>query len=497
MMRAAACWLLLSGCSLLFDPSKVAPECPSTDPPVPATLEALSGEGQGLLRWRWPQVAVPETRLCTTVPGAGERCDVIDASECDGGTCEHLQTSLSDGVRVSGRVQSLDPCSRSAFSEAVSASPIDPSNAGEWILSQEGCTSALAGFAGGVLSLEQQGLGCKTSLTVADEGWSSFTLDAELRISSSADGVKAGFTLAENASGHRLRATAVVPSQIRLFSADLEERLNGTTRVVATGTQSFSSSEWTHVRLVVDGPVASWQQGPLDAGVVEQLRWTDQAARTGRFGLAGDGQGRFEVRALRVLSRAVPLPAASANVSFRFGVDGGLPGSRSLGLALNAISCPSWPAACATCAPAAGASCAVFSRTGLFIDYSLLALPQPTGLDPARPFTITARFALPADAGTGTTQVVDSLPFSLLDSSPTQTKVAGQVVGGGLAAATWHFVSWTFAPDAGLSATVDGTPAASAAWPPTTGNRFVGALQLGNTFNSSDLVLNEVTFAQP
>jgi hypothetical protein len=494
MMRASAWCLLLSGCSLLFDPAKVSPECPSIDPPVPTMLEAVSGEGRGLLRWRWPQVAVSETRLCTTVPGAGERCDVIDVSDCDGGTCEHVQTTLSDGVRVSGRVQSLDQCSRSAFSEAVSASPIDASNPDEWILSQESCISAQAGFSGGVLSLEQQGGGCTTSLTVTDEGWGSFTLDAELRISSSGENIKAGFSLAENASGHRLRATAVVPSQIRLFSADLEERLNGTTRVVANGTHFFSSSDWTHVRLVVNGPVVSWQQGPPDAGVVELLRWTDQVARTGRFGLAGDGPGRFEVRGLRVLSRATPLPAASSDVTFRFGVDGGLPGARSLGLAPKPITCPSWPAACATCAPTA--TCAVFSRSGLLIDYSLVALPQPPGIDPARPFTITARFALPPDGGTGNTQVVDSLPFSLLDSTPTQTKVAGQVVGGGLAPATWHLVSWTFAPDAGLRATVDGTVAAPVAWP-ATGNRFVGALQLGNTFNSSDIVLNEVTFAQP
>lgn len=232
------------------------------------------------MRWRWPQVdGTEEARLCTTLPGGAENCQLVPVeAACTAGHCDFVQVGLTDGLRVSGRVIVSAACDQTASSPTTSISAFDASNADDWVLAQSSCASATPGFSSAGLSLEQQGLACQTSLTLPDEGFSAFTLDADLKVSATADGIAAGFVFAQSAAGYRLKATTVVPNG-RLQSALLEQTSNGTGATVASGTHTVSSSEWTHVRLVVDGPTFSWQQGPVDGPLVERLRWVDTSAR--------------------------------------------------------------------------------------------------------------------------------------------------------------------------------------------------------------------------
>lgn len=484
---------VLTGCSVLFDPGRVPVPTPHDCSKFidTAYLEGVVGEAPGRITWKWPSLT-DGYRLCTTVPGGMPSCLRIG---CVAPECSFAQDGLSPGVRVTATV-GVETCEGVPRFASGAATPIDTTSSSGWTVEQRNCQTAELTAVAGNLSVDQQGFGCATAFTPEGD-WDELTLDADVRISSVASGVSAGFVLEQKVNSHRLRLIAAVDAPTRLIPAELSRRTSTTDDVQAQGLHTLST-DWQHVRIVVRGNVVSWQQGPVGGALVEVLRWTDRTPESGRIGLTADGTGRFEVRNLRVSSIAAELPEAPTSVRFAFGIDGGLAGSRAVGVPVVNEACPALADCDGGCAPPSGATCGRFSRTGLFIDYSQLALPAPRGLDAQKDVEVSLRFGLPADAGTTNTYVISLPTTRLLDTSPTETQVAQVSVPTLLAAGTWHRATFVFPADGGVvSGTVDGVPVTSTSrWPSGPQSRSFDALRLGNALNASDFWLHEVTVEQ-
>lgn len=493
MRRVLLLASVLTGCSVLFDPGRVPVPTPHDCAKFidTASLEGVVGEAPGRITWKWPSLT-EQYRLCTTLPGGMPSCRTV---MCEAPDCGFAQDGLEPGVRVTATV-GVETCEGVPRFASGAATPIDTTSSTGWTVEQRNCQTAELTAVSGNLSVDQQGFGCVTAFTPEGD-WDELTLDADVRISAVASGVSAGFVLEQKVNSHRLRLIAAVDAATRLIPAELSRRTTTTDDVQAQGLHTLST-DWQHVRIAVRGNVVSWQQGAVDGPLVEVLRWTDRTPESGRIGLTADGTGRFEVKNLRVSSIAGELPEAPASARFSFGVDGGLAGSRAVGVPVVHEACPALADCDAGCAPPSGATCGRFTRTGLFIDYAQVALPAPRGLDTQKDVEVTLRFGFPADAGTTNTNVLSLPTTRLLDASPTETQVAQASVPPLLAAGTWHRATFFFPADGGVvSGALDGVPIASTTrWPAGLQSRSFDALRLGNALNASDVWLHEVTVEQ-
>ncbi|MEW5738337.1 MAG: hypothetical protein AB1938_05395 [Myxococcota bacterium] len=502
--------LVASGCSLLFDPSKVAPACPPTPPPGPASLVATVGEKSGRIAWAWPGVeGATAYRLCTSVPGGTERCRDVDAVlSCVGGACGTVDDGLTDGVRVTGVVNSLDDCDQASTSSAATASatPIDTSNASGWTLERgAGCATATPSVLGDTVALELTNLGlqtCLATLVTGDELWGDFTLEGELRFSALANTtIGGGFALHVNSTGYRLAAAAAADEAGGTRRSNFYRRKDGRDTVVATSIVGASGTGVTFLRLVSKGGWLSFQLGPSREAAREVMR-VFEGARTGRIGIAGGGQGRFEVSHLRVTT-AAELPRGGPVASQVDFSDGGLPARTLVPFpeALTVGPCPTYASGCASCAPPPGAFCGRCVR-GPGFKFPTVAFDLPTGIDPRLPWHMTTRFAIPADAGASSVPVVLATPRNGLLAANNWTLPVGglgQSYGTVLAPDTWHTAEWQFDADAGRwGIRLDGQAVtlADSTFPLADDTPHLGSFTWCDGL-VNDLVLHEVSVSQP
>lgn len=510
ILRLAAVCLALSGCSLLFDPAKVPPACPPAPPAAPTRLVATVGEKGGRISWTWPAAAGATVyRLCSTVPGGSERCRDLDAVlACVSDVCSAIDDGLTDGVRVTGVVHALDDCEQvsTGASATASATPIDTSSAAGWTLERgANCATATHSVLGDTLALEltNQGLQpCLATLVTGDELWGDFTLEGELRFSSlGRSTIGGGFALHVNSTGYRLAAAAAPDEAGGVRRSNFYRRKDGRDTVLATSIAGASGAGITFLRLVSKGGVLSFQMGPSREAVKEVLR-VAEGLRTGRIGIAGGGEGRFELSHLRV-STAAELPTGASVARKVDFADGGLP-TPALVLAPEAITvgaCPAFTPGCVDCAPPPGALCGRCVR-GPGLKFPTIAFDLPTGIDTRQPWRLTTRFAIPADAGAASVPVVLTTPRNALLAANTWAQPAGgmgQTFGTVLAPGTWHTADWQFDADAGRwGIRLDGQAVtlADPSFPLADDTSHLGSFTWCDGV-LNDLVLHEVTVSQP
>ncbi|MFT3713947.1 MAG: hypothetical protein QM817_40315 [Archangium sp.] len=489
MKRALLLAVVLAGtsCSLIFDPSKVPLPC--TAPSAPEALSVEAGSAMGRLVWTWKANAAGTHQLCTTVPGGMPNCVSVS---CTIGSCSSIQDGVPTGVRVTGEVSAPAACDAGPLMTAsASGSTFDPTSTANWSLEQKDCGTVDTTVNAGVIGVEQTGLLCVTAFATGDDAWGDLTLDAEIRISNTAPNVSAGFLLAQNGSGHRLRLISGL-DRGALTPSEIKKRVNGGEVTQAQGLH-FIDTDWVHVRIVRRGASISWQQGPVGGALVEVLRFHDRDAQPGRFGVTANGFGRFEVRNLRVSTATEPFPAAEESVSWFPGEDGGLAKARTSGVATRSVPCPDLPAACdAGCAPPAGAFCLDVPQFGY------AAFSGPRGLEPTRDWEVALRFAVP-DGGMGNKTLLSVPAGPAWDVSPTQTSLAGTAVPGLVLQPGWHYATVQLPADGGrLTGSFDGVAATSTfTWPPSdTAGRSIDAMQLGAFLNGGTYLVHELSVKQ-
>lgn len=496
-MRRALLGLLLAAtsCSVIFDPAKVPPLVTCTDPSTPEQFGALAGEAPGRLTWSWTTQGAGTYRLCTSVPGGTQNCE---DTACAGGECSVVQNGLTDNVRFSATLSGVGCDGGLVGSQTTGASAFDTtqSDAG-WFLETTNCSFSDALASGGTVSLELQGAVCVAAFVTGDEGWGDLTLEAEVRHSPTAPGLIAGLGIAQNANGNRIAfltqpEAAIFPPAFP--STITRRRGGGSDSAVAQGVD-FSMTEWQQVRIIRSGKTVSWSQVPLGQPLVERLRWFDTDTQTGRFGIGAAGSGRFEVRRLRVSSRALPLPDGDDQVTYFPGEDGGTLRARKLGFGPNLAPCPMLAeCAAANCAPPSGASCAQMT-TGF--GATQLGYQAPTGLSPDRDWEVKLRFGLPMNAGVGANNLLTIRSQPILESSRLNTQFGGTMLNTVLSDGSWHLATVRFPSDGGvLTGTLDGMPITSTLrWPPPDGSRGIDGLRLGDM--SVPIVIHELSVRQP
>lgn len=507
MKRALVLLLAASGCSVLFDPSKVdaglaatgggdAGCTSSTAAAPPDWLEGFSDGTSGALTWRWAPVSgVTRYRLCTDGACVDTTCDQPS-------TCSAAITGLADGQTVTGTVASLDACglvgSASAPARGV---PFALSSTAGWTVEQNNqCGQLLFTSGGGQLELLSDGAGCDATFTLGD-GLDDVVLEAELNNSSTNKSVNGGFLLWNTpAGGYRVRTLSGAQVGFKFDTAILTERLPPAADVTAAESPWEPKSDvWRVVRVVASGRVVTWLEGPSRDQLTEVARWVAGAPHTGSVGLALTGQGRLSVRNLTLTTRAELSTDATAATSYDFHDPEAMPGVRSF-FAPAAIECPALPGCedAGTCSPPASGKCLFLHGNGylLFPVAASMMVTSPAGLDPSREWEVQLRFAaLPQDAGLSQ-QVLGLQATPLVEvTNATTGKVGG--IARALSTETWHDLSLFFPPDGGVvQARLDGEPyGTSVEWPGAHG-RSLDSLKLGNGANAGGAAIYSLDVRQ-
>ena len=183
-------------------------------PENPESLTAKVGSRAGTIEWSFPDVfGVARYRFCTSLVGALDSCDPVP--ECAMGTCTVTTTGHPDNARVSGKVLSIDTCGREGTmptAATISATPLDLSSPGGWTL-EKSCAGSTSSVLGGQLAIENPMGTCTSSLVAGDELWGDFTIDADLRYSGTpTDSISGGIALLSNGTGHRMGAVVLLPT---------------------------------------------------------------------------------------------------------------------------------------------------------------------------------------------------------------------------------------------------------------------------------------------
>ncbi|MBL9037099.1 MAG: hypothetical protein JNG84_01170 [Archangium sp.] len=388
-------------------------------PPNPGALTAAVGSRPGVITWRWPEASSAiGYRLCTGLSAAAEpTCRELSATRCTDGECELVDENLPDAVRVFATVRSVDACGHvgepatTANAAPITFSPAD----GGWSLDvSAGCTTQLIPTGEG-LGIEQSGFACTSVLLAPADGWGDSTIDVEVRISAAAPGLEPGIALLANVQGFRVFGTVAPPTGLE--PTRLRRRKAGSTvdDDVASSPLGVAAGAWAHLRVVKAGGVISVQVGDANGPLHERARWFDPrgASRLGRVGLAFIGTGRADVRnfTLSTGAQLTSTSLAELRISMEPSRDGGLPQHTRGTAALE--TCPVLPEAvgCSgACAPAADAGC-VHLKTLQTLNV------DTTGLDPARPWQVSVRFATPVNAGSFFPALLSSPSGGLLTAS--------------------------------------------------------------------------------
>ena len=500
----------LTGCSLIFDPARVASSgCPATPDRCSApdnaraicadttcSFECLEGfrdadgvQGNGCeatctpltnptslivtsrpdgtsLDWTFSTVANAKAyRLCTSVSAGTPTCVTIDPASCSASTCSTQTTGHPTKVQVFGQVQALNACdalSPEAMAARSTGFTQRTSDLTSW--SSESSCMPMPSVSGDVLAVEQSAL-CNGFAVFADEQWRSGTFEVELR-PAGVLGPNAMGGLVFSSGTRRVGVlagaqTAPVQEGTTLLR---ESRSNGLWQFLATSSAMLVPDQWNRLRVVVKGELWSVSVARPNEPMREVLRYHDSASTNAawRPGLhvltPGLLAGRMEFRNLTTSSADDLPPTGPSSASWTFSTSGAQPPVRPTGNAgaqLRYEPCPAFPAATACtaqtmCLPASGGTCARVSKGAL--SGGTLAFELPTGLDTRQPWNLRFRFAPAADGGfsPGATLAFSS-QGKLLES---ENALDGGVRGLGgrwgqpLFADTWNVVDYRFDPTA-------------------------------------------------
>ncbi len=547
--RTSAVLALLSGCSVLFDPSKVAVSgCPASAErcstpanaraicqaaacafecfegfrdadgvadngceascavlAAPANFNVTSVTDGTSLSWTFSAVAnAASYRLCTSVAAGMPTCVTVAPGDCTGGSCRAQTTGHPGRARVSGQVQAINGCESASPEVRATGFTVRTTELLSW--SSDSNCMPMATSSGDVLSVEQAPF-CLGTATLGDETWRSGTFEFELRPAGSLGGnILAGLVFS---SGTRREGVLLGPTAgINEGGTLLRESNNSVFwRSQATSGAVLVPDVWNRVRVVLKDDLWSISLGRSSETLREVIRYHDDGTTTEgwRLGLHSLTpalillSGRMEFRNLTV-STATELPSPGPTTqTWSFSTTGPQPPVREQGgNNLRYEGCPSFPAAPACtsitgCTPDAG-TCARLTRGPTSLTFDL-----PTGLDTQRTWNVRFRFAGAADGGFFNGTIASGASGPLLEP---ENAWDGGVRGLGgrwglpLAADTWNVVDFQFEPrDAGMKARLNGQDAALAGrFPPLFWDKHVGAIRVGG--GQIDLWLSDLSITQ-
>lgn len=550
----------LTGCSLIFDPSKVASSgCPVTpercSPPDHAravcadsacSFECLEGfrDADGLpengceatcallvspgsltvtsrpdgtsLDWAFPIVANAKAyRLCTSVAAGAPTCVTVEVSSCGASTCQAQTTGHPTRVQVFGQVQALNACDAPSAEAMATGFTQRTAELTSW--GSDSSCMPMPSVSGDVLAVEQSAF-CSGSAPFGEELWRSGTFEVELR--------PAGM-LGPNAmgglvfsSGTRRIGVLIGVQTIPVGQGSTivrESRNSAAWQFLATSGSALVPDQWNRLRVVVKGEVWSVSLAKPNEPLREVLRYHDSAStnapwRPGLHVLTPNlfAAGRMEFRNLTTSSSDELPPTGPSSQSWTFSVAGAQPAVRTtgtVGTQLRYEPCPGFPAATACtgqtmCTPAAGATCARVSKGA--ISGGTLTFDLPTGLDTRQPWNLRFRFAPAADGGFSPgAALAFAAQGALLES---ENALDGGVRGVNgrwgqpLFSDTWNVVDYRFDPAAMTwTARLNGQLAmpASARFPPPAWDKHVGAVMIGGqNLETVELWLSDLSISQ-
>lgn len=518
-MRWLVALSLVSGCSLVFDPSRVpASDCPASprrcpevanatatcveatcgytcasgfrdadglaetgceascvEVPGPSRLTSISGSSPTSLRWRFP--AVPEAsayRLCTGIAAGSQTCVTVPVGACVAGTCEVETSDLPSGTLVSAQVQSLNAC-QTASSETTAARAVGFTFVTTAVVAwapEGACSPPTVTTTADTLSVEQPAL-CTSTATIGDELWRDGTFDVDLRFSGQL-GAEAMAGLVFSTGTRRLSVTTGTAA---LGSVDAPTQLRESSMgqgfgALASSIATVPPDVFRRLRVVVQGPVFSVSLGPVEGPYREVLRFhDDQAPAARRLGLMtwAQGRGRAEFQRLTVTSEAVLPARGSASDRWTFQSDGGATSParvlRSFGAEVRFEPCPAFLPACAGCALPPVEACARVQKVPLLA--GSITVDPPVGVDTTQPWSLRLRFAPGLDGGApagflaqGASGPITEVRTAWTDAGVVETfNRPWPSNAPAMTPDQWHLLEHTFEPDAGrFSVRLDGQP---------------------------------------
>ncbi len=549
--RAAMLLVVLSSCSVLFDPTKVPLSgCPTTAErcstpanaraicqasacafecfegfrdadgvadtgceascavlAAPASLNVTSVTDGTSLSWAFSAVAnAASYRLCTGVAAGTPTCVTVAPSDCTDGTCRAQTSGHPSKAQISGQVQAVNGCQAASSETRATGFTVRTTDLLSWT-SDSNCMP-MATASGDVLSIEQQPF-CLGTASIGDQTWRSGTFEVELRPAGSLGAnILAGLVFS---SGTRREGVLLGPETAGINEGGtvLREANNSVFwRWQATSGAVLSPDVWNTVRVVLRDRLWSISVGRSPETLREVIRYHDDGnTQDGwRLGLHALTpalivlSGRMEFRNLTV-STSAELPATGpTSRAWSFTTSGTLPPVRARGgSTLRYEPCPAFPAATACtsntgCTPNGG-TCARLT-TG----QSSLTFDLPTGLDTQRAWNLRFRFAGAADGGFFNGTIASGASGTLLEP---ENAWDGGVRGLGgrwgltVRADEWNLVDFRFEPrDGGMSARLNGVAASmSGAFPPFLWDKHVGAIRVGGG-GPIDLWLSDLSIDQ-
>lgn len=546
---------LLSGCSVLFDPSKVPLSgCPTTAErcstpanaraicqasacafecfegfrdadgvadngceascavlSAPASLNVTSNPDGTSLTWTFSAVTnAVSYRFCTGVAAGTPTCVTVAPSECAGETCRAQTSGHPSKAQISGQVQAVNGCQVASPEARTTGFTVRTNEVLPW--SSDSNCMPMASTAGDVLSVEQTGL-CVGSASFGDEQWRNGTFEVELRPSGVLGNNMLGGLVFSN--GTRRLALVLGPNAISLDEGATllrESKSNGPWRYLATSGAALAPDEWNRVRVVLRDGVWSISLGRSSEPLQEIIRYVDTAGtsepwRVGLHTVTTFGNGRIDFKNL-TLGTATQLPATGpSSRAWSFELTGARPAARANGAAGTNIrfeGCPGFPSAAACsaateCAPDAGV-CARLVKP--FLGSGSMSFDLPPGLDTRAPWSLRFRFAGAADGGSVGGSIAWAASAVLLEPENAWdggVRGLGGRWGLSVRADTWNLAELHFEPDAGsFSARLNGQPATvTSRFPPANFDPFVGAVLIGGKgLQAGDLWLSDLSISQ-
>lgn len=476
-------WLFLaavcaSGCSLLFDPSRVdsgVPACPESSASCPARdhaeveclqeqcvyacragfsdrdfdlnaatsngcetdcsaaaavanpagVVATVGMGSSVLL-QWPEPAPPADayRVCTsTVP---ELCTNYPApAVCDGGVCS-AGFPVPDSQRLQSTVTALSLCRGPATAPPAPSASYASFNGGAPLAYQidSTCGATITEVAPGVMQVSQNGL-CSTTFQASDNQWRNGFVQVDINIAavSSAPFLVGAAMHSEPSSGYAVAASTTLREAE--YCTDLIARTSGNT-LTHGATSAFcpQPGRWVTVRLTGEDGMFSLATANEGEPLAERIRWPSTAAdagnRAGRPGLflatlSGTGTAQFRNFRVSTNSSLPPRGPTSAAYDFASGqLPAGWKASQSGARVPTVGNCPPWGSATG-CANCAPAGGA---RCLAVSRQGFVGTPAmfdlPTGIDVTRPWSLSMRLGA-ADGGFNNAFLVSTTHGGILD----------------------------------------------------------------------------------
>jgi hypothetical protein len=549
-------WLvsLLSGCSLLFDPSRVPEsDCPTSPRrcperanatavcveascgftcaegfrdadglaetgceascmplPAPSALSATSRDDGTSLEWSFPAIAnATGYRLCTSVSAGTPSCLMVPTTSCADGRCTVLSLSHPPKTTVFGQIQSVDSCggptpeAMATRSQGFTVRTLDYQ---PW--TGDNCMPTVT-VTGEVLTVDHTI--CQSWSNVGDETWRGGTFEVDLRPSASANNMAGGFLFT---SGTRRIAIVIAAERAPVGEGTLLVRESRASNpfwtTLATSGAFLPTGRFTRLRVVQRGASWSVSVGASASSMTEVLRFRDEDRgdapfRVGLHALSlglFSGAGRIDFQRVTV-SPDGALPATGpVSRTTTFDAMGPVPTARLTGTdQVRFEPCPAFPPAsgCPSCAPAPASRCARITK----VFAGTVTVDVPPGIDPTQPWSLAMRVAPTADGGTPNGAFVSS-PWGVIAEPLPDGGVRGLGGEWGGAAATrdvWHRVEVRFTPGPmRFQAVWDGANVSTpmTRFPPLGWNAFGGAFILGGTgLDGIDFWVCDVTVSQP